>query len=493
MADDLSVDTVRFDASNLTLGRSIVHALALSSGVAGVTIGTVADFLSSPKIDETTFFVDRIPREAIGAWAAFFRAVTYERRQHSLRGGPYIVILQPIGLSDDYAARLRAVAPTRKMLGCVSSIDTNAWAAASGISAGTGFLERVAFATTLEVAAWSRDLLQLVLTWAEVDQLSPLSKLQVLARSHAWPFPCWENGLVDLWEGIAVPHAGAAIAHGFQDDIDRRIWTSQARAIFPFLDAARRGAIRKYIDVLDQMVSPKTPYQKRFNDKIVEYRSPWDLELYDICKLLEGKLTAQESKGLIAFRNSRNSLAHGKPIEIASLQKIAAWWQRFTEILPPMVPGWNWPRAGQRLLMTIGPAAGGKSSWAASQVAQVISADCISAEMTKRAVVHDQSSVFRSARAQATKILETGSDVVIDAAHLQLHERVTNAKLVPLDLSVEYVILDRELDAKVLGLTEKMVGKVERAHYQFQTGIEPCLAGDNLVNVKVKDLRAAKS
>ncbi|GLS16992.1 hypothetical protein GCM10007874_00070 [Labrys miyagiensis] len=491
LAGGIAIDAIQFDGSRIREGQSIVHELAMSTGIAGSSIGTIGDFLEAAGVYETAFVVDGIQPDAVVTWGAFIRAVKHERQRTSAIAGPYLVIFQPPGLTKDNAARLRGTAKIRRVVGIASSIDTYAWAAANGTRFGSGLMDRTAIATSLEVAAWSRELLGDMLRWDEEDQLFPQKRLAEIAQATAWPFPCWENGLVDLWDDAAVPHAAAAVAHGFEAEVVRRIWVAQSRTILPFVDSARRGLIRKYIDILEERTSVQNPYLRGHESTPRPITNPWELELNDILILLSSDLTDAETKGAVAFRNVRNNLAHFKPVDARTLKMIADWWELFLDILPAAVPGWSWPRVGQKLMLTVGPSGAGKSHWVEAQGTKSISVRGLAAELRQKISGLTPEGMLRVARERAAKILEAGSDVVIDHTHMSAKERRINAQSMPTDLQTEYVIIDSMLDEKLHRQPdqEKMI---RESHLLFQDQIANCLIGDKLPNVTVKDKRSFK-
>jgi hypothetical protein len=490
LADELALEMVRFDAAGLLLHQSIIHELALSKNIGGATIGTVEDFMGDSDLAGVAFVIDGIRPEMVTAWGYLLRAIVEERRRQPAIAGPYLVVLMPTGLPTQTAVQLTGKLSVRKSLGLVSSIDTNAWVAAAGIRVGSGITERLAVATLVEVAAWSRDLLEAGLQWDTEAQLSPLASLHMLAGSDNWPFPCWENGLVDIWDDIPVPHAAAALAHGFDAEIERRVWAAQCRVLLPIFDAARRGIIGKYLDELDKHASVSEPYVRKVNTRVITYRSPWQFEWYEIGTLLSGILTRDEAGLVRAFKPARDFLSHAKAIDAVALHQLSEWWEAVSDSLTAPVPGWDWPRAGQCLSMTVGPAAGGKSTWAAAQSAPVVSTDGLRLELHgSLTAAGSQGPIFRLARAKATSILRSGSDVVLDATHLHERDRVRNAAIVPKDLGVTYVIIDRKLDQKIRSSGDRPAGLVEEHHNIFLGSIRDCLKGDNLSHVKVVDAR----
>jgi len=490
LADELALETVRFNASRLLPQQSIIHELALSKNIGGATIGTVGDFLDDPDLANVTFVIDEIRPDMATAWGYLLRAIAEERRRQPTTSGPYLIVLLPIGLRRQNANQLTGTLAVRKWQGLVSSIDVNAWVAASGIRVGSGITERLAIATLIEVAAWSKDLLEVGMVWDTEAQLSPLASLRVLAGSRSWPFPSWENGLVDIWDDVPVPHAAAALAHGFNAEVERRIWAAQCRVLLPIFDAARRGLIGKYLDELDKHASPSRPYVKQFRNKVFNYTTPWRFEWYEIGTILSGVMTRDEVGLVDAFGRARNFLAHARAIDAFALHQLSEWWEAVAESLTSPVPGWDWPRAGQCLSMTVGPAASGKSKWAAVQNIPVVSTDDLRIELHGSLTeAGDQGPIFRVARARANSILRNGSDVVLDAAHLYQPDRIRNATMVPRDLTVTYVIFDRKLEEKISSRGDRRPSLVEEHHNTFLDSIADCLKGDNLTHVTVLDTR----
>jgi hypothetical protein len=489
-ADDLALDMVRFDASEIGANQSIVHELALSTGISGATIGTVSDFLNDPALADKAFCVDGIDGNMVAQWGYLLRALVEERRRQGGSSGPYLFVLMPAGLSHSIAAQLSGRMRTHKSIGLVSSIDSNAWIAAAGIRVGPGIAERLAIATVIEVAAWSREILERGVLWDTETQLTPLAVLQVLAGGRNWPFPCWENGLVDIWDDIPVPHAAAALAHGFDAEIERRIWAAQSRVLLPIFDAARRGLIAKYFDELERRASPSNPYLKQVHDRTFSYTTPWSFEWYELNKLLKNVMTSDEQGLVNDFKRSRDYLAHARVINSEALHQLSERWERVAEELTAPVPGWDWPRTGQCLSMMIGPAAGGKTTWATAQDIPVVSTDSLRIQMYgSLSVPGSQGSIFRTARATVVSLMRAGSDAILDASHLHRSDRVRNASMVPPDLSVRYVIVDRGLEDKLSAIGDRKPGLVEEHHATFLSSVSDCLEGDRLQHVKVIDMR----
>lgn len=201
-----------------------------------------------------------------------------------------------------------------------------------------------------------------------------------------------------------------------------------------------------------------------------------------------------EEKGLIEdFKRSRDYLAHARVINAANLHQLSERWDRVADNLTALVPGWDWPRSGQCLSMMVGPAAGGKSTWAMTQDIPVVSTDSLRIQMYgSLSVAGSQGPVFRTARAQVASLMRAGSHAILDASHLRKDDRVRNASMVPPDLCVRYVIVDRKLEDKLSTAGDRKPGLVEEHHETFLSSIAECLEGDRLQHVNVVDMRIAE-
>lgn len=490
LAGDYVVDTMVFDGSGMSPLQSPLHEMALLRGVSGSTIGTVEDFLENPDLADAAFIVDGIAPDQMQLWSYLLRAVHSERRKSPPMAGPYLLILPPTGLKAEAERRLIGQISLRSWRGYVSSVDSYGWIAANGIRVGSGIEERLAVATCVEVAAWSMELLEHMTRLNPDDQLSPLGALEVLAGRHHWPYPCWENGLVDMWDDVPVPHAAAAVSHGLARDIDRRVWAAQSRVLLPMIDSARRGIIETYMDELSRRASVSSPYTKIIHDRTIKITNPWDFEWYELITILGNALSPSQIGLAKSLKWVRDSLSHGKPLSAESIKSACENWERVLDLITPSVSGWDWPRTGQRLRMTIGPSGAGKSTWAKAQGVAVVSSDGIREEIFGTdSTPYEQGLVFRTARARMTSVLKSGEDVILDATNIRTEDRKRNATSVPSDLHVEYVVIDRSLEEKMQARGARRGRLVEDHHQTFMASLTDCLKGDGLPNVHLTDLR----
>ena len=481
---DFALSAIRIRATDFAKDASIVHSLARRHGSSGTSIGSIAEFLAYPEFSNSIFIVEGFETGAVSQWSALIRAVLYERVRSGHDGGPYLLVLPPAGLNDDDKLRLSADLPRHQLIGAVTLVDTYAWAGAIGLIHSGSLIETVAVGTILEIAAWSRDILEATRAWSENEKLSPLERITDIAQSRAWPFPSWENGLVDLWGAAPVPQIAAALAHGYHREVPRRIWAAQMKSILPCLDLVRRGIIAKHQQSLSRDVSIERPHRKKFGSSTLEIIDPWELEFYDLETLLAGLLSHSDRAGLKALRGARNTLSHGRLLDPSNLRDIDIWWQQLSERFPPGVPGWHWPRTGQKLVLTIGPPFGGKTTWATAQGLPVVSSSEMGNSVSQRA--------RQELEKKVQQLLESGASVIFDDSHLNSVHRQITVALLPPDIQVEYVILDRTIEEKTFGLDAQKEAVVRKHHNKFQSALERHLSGDGLANVVVRDLRTTR-
>ena len=95
-------------------------------------------------------------------------------------------------------------------------------------------------------------------------------------------------------------------------------------------------------------------------------------------------------------------------------------------------------------------------------------------------------SVLSENQQQALQRLSAGLRAVIDATHIKTADRLTNARLAPPDIPVEYVVIDRSLEEKQRdGGWRLERGVIEIHARQFAASLPDIVAGDGLKNVRV--------
>ena len=103
----------------------------------------------------------------------------------------------------------------------------------------------------------------------------------------------------------------------------------------------------------------------------------------------------------------------------------------------------------------------------------------------------DQRPVFEELRKRLVARMESGTSVVVDATHLEREARLANVRLVPEDMDVVYVVIDRPMPEKVAqaGWRQERPQLLQAHAATFQREIMAILEGDQMPNATVNDLR----
>jgi len=223
---------------------------------------------------------------------------------------------------------------------------------------------------------------------------------------------------------------------------------------------------------------------------------PGALELYDLRVLLRNRIGEVAFAFLKSLNRIRTCMAHLEPVDADRLAELDEAWAIVREDLDDPNRGWDWPRLGQTLTLLVGPTGAGKSTHAAARfrLEEVVSSDAVRAELlgSERAD-GDQAAVFAEVRRRAVARLERGLSAVIDATHLRPGDRRATAELVPPDIPVRYVVLDRPLPDKLTAAEAKGIPSsvVHDHESRFAESLSDILAGDGLANVHVDERRSA--
>jgi predicted kinase len=494
LREELSLDCVSLDLRALDQSRPLPHVLGGLLGVPAVEMGSVGDFASHRKLADQVVVVSGLDRRELRRWALFLRHLSSEDGGETVVG-PILVVLVPTSLTNEESAELRGSARTLVFQGFVDRYDTAGYASLIGARIGGDLPARVGHATVLEVAAWSRPLLEAMVTWDVADQINPMALLERAATEHRPPFPHWENGLVDLWDDEPAAHPVAAIGHGLHDHVRRRIWTAQAGVVLPYTHRVLRSLIQRYRDVLDRAISPRNPFKKTINERVITITDPTKLEFYDLREHTRHLLSASELDLIKTAAWCRNAVAHRDIIPPDTIERLSELYLDNFDLLETDVPGWNWPRCGQTLTMTVGPSGAGKSTWSAKQGIDVVSSDSVRIELHRSAEVPgDQSGIFRHVRMRATQVLSKGKDVIVDAMHVEVEDRKRQLAVAPPDVRVRYVIIDRPLEEKRRDAGWRLEkGVVDKYHSLFGHQVTAAMAGDGNENVEIVDLRGRRA
>jgi predicted kinase len=483
--EQASATPVVVDASVGLHGRSPVRMLATAAGLETAGLRLVAGFVDEPALADTIFLVHGVSQAEWRQWSLFLRSFRAERQREPRLGAPSIVLAVPPAIPpDDLHATLGA--PPLRWMGVLTRLDTRLYVERVAGRQSDDLLSRVAMETTVEFAGWDREMTRALACLTLEQQLDPVPMLEAFAESVSSETPCWENALVDHWDG--APHIStlALIAAKEEAALRARLWGARVCVVFPFIDAVRLAFATKY----EGRLRAALPLTKNFNDRSVTYTDPFKLEFYDLKTILGPLLPRDERTLLEHCYRLRTAMAHSDPGDGYRIVQASALWERLESDFPAASTGWDWPRCGQRLVLLIGPSGAGKSTYAAEHYdpAEIVSSDAIREEIFGSSEADgDQGPVFERLRDEVRHRLGGGRRAVIDATHIKATDRIANARLAPADIPVEYVVIDRPMADKVTtaGWRARRPGLLETHAGIFAENIDANMARDGLPNVRV--------
>jgi hypothetical protein len=313
VSSDLSFEVVHHDLSRRDQTEATAHLLAEVLDVPAAEVASVADFASHSDLVDQVVIIDGIDRKHLRRWSLFLRHLNSQANTSSVVG-PVLIVMLPNGLSRDEYLEISG-GKAISTLGISDRYDSVGYVAGIGIRPSDDLPARVGHAVVLDVAAWSRECLERMCVWDVVDQIEPLTLLQRAAESVEYPYPCWENGLVDRWDDEPVAHAFAAARHGLTDHLKRRIWSGQASVLLPFTFRILRATIARYLDVLERSVSPSRPLVKNYHGHEKWIVDPWELEFHDVRIFVQDIMPRGEVDMLKIAGAVRNAVAHHKILD----------------------------------------------------------------------------------------------------------------------------------------------------------------------------------
>ena len=486
--EQASSQPIVVDASAGLRGRSPVRVLAAAAGLETSGLRVIQQFLDEPALADAVFVVHGAPVGDWREWSLFLRTFRADHAGVERAGAPTILFtIPPPVLPGDARAALGG-APLR-WSGMVSRLDTRLYVEATAGRGDDDLVARVAAETVVELAGWEQTLADALTRLPVRQQLEPLNHLAPYAAEFAGLTPSWGNGLVDWWDG--QPHVStlALLATGDRTTLDARIWSAQVRVVFPFLNTVRLAFATRYEDAL----RARLPYTKIYGERRQVYTDPYRLEFYDIKHLLEQVLSQDQALLLDDCLKLRRSMAHSEPADAYRIARVSERWEQLEPDFPAASTGWEWPRCGQSMVVMVGPSCAGKSTYAEAHYdrADIISSDAIRLEIFgSLEAAGDQGPVFEQLRADVRARLSAGHRVVVDATHIKAVDRLATARLMPADMPVEYVVLDRPMADKVTtaGWRAARPGLLEAHGTMFMDGLDAIMAGDGLPNVTVTAL-----
>lgn len=479
---------VTVNPSSTKVGRSPAHMLAAAAGASPGSIRSTADLLGSRDLANMIFIVDAVEAEAWSSWSIFLRSFRGERLRAGRITAPSVVIVAPRTLPTSEVAAVLG-SDMLRWRSVVARADMQLYVDAV-LGRPTGVAERTAAATIAEVACWDPNMVGELAALKLQDQIDPRGILT--AASLPLGYPSWSNGLVDIMDG--APHVHTLGLLDSPKLLARRIWRAHVSVLFPAIEQVRQTFVRRYRAMLELHL----PFDKPFaNGRVRTFVDPLDLEIADVSRFLQDDIGAWECRLLRDFANLRTSMAHIEPAQAWRLVRASRDWETLLGQTDEVaeVAGWDWPRCGQRLVMLVGPSGAGKSTYAAANYPPewILSSDAIREELSGGIdMAGSQKSIFETLRQRARTRLSGGQSVVIDATNLRQEDRLMNANIVPDDIPIDYVIIDRPMEHKVRdgGWRLEREGLLENHARIFGEEIENILQGDEIRNVTIIDRRS---
>ena len=492
IAEDSGARVIEADLSGGLGSRGPAHWLAAHAAVDGLGIRSAADFLDEPGLSGAVFIVHGIPRREWRAWSGFIRLLRAEATRDRMIS-PVILVIPPANVVPQEITAVFARA-THRWQGRVGQLDTEIMVAqAMRWPDDDTVATRAAAACIVEVAGWNLELVAALSAMPIEVQLDPVQALRPHSAGLEDHFPTWENRLVDMWDGAPFVHALSLIARGREVDVTRRVWRSQVRILFPFLEQVRGAVARTYRTELLADGDVVKTYPGGTTTRISD---PEGFEIRDMHYRLKYLLPEREVSFLWVCYRMRNQMAHMKAVAVDQIIKASQYWEENSGQYLTDCHGWDWPRCGQRLTVLVGPSGAGKSTWAAAncEPASVVSSDAIRQRIFGSLEnAGDQSPVFEMLREETIRLLSGGRNAVIDATNLEAKHRVSNAMLAPGDMKVEYVVIDRPIEEKeaTRGWRKEKPWLIAAHSKLFEESLGNILNGDALEHVTVRDLREA--
>ncbi len=456
-------------------------------GGQGGRIRTTKDFVSIPNLFTKTVIVSGLNKEAWSLWSGFVSSVRREA-DGDISKMPRLFVITPANLPQSQIVSAFGRKAIHRWEGIVDRLDMEFWANRECMPA-TGIMERLARETSLELAGPNIFLLRDLLKLEESQQIEPWDILREAAEGWVGKKSAtWREGLVDVWDDAVRVDTMVLALRNQRAVFDKRIWRAQARVLLSFVEDIRSMIIRRHRQYLQELVPWDHPH---FNNRNTRNHAQ-EFDVRDLSLALKFRLSPKEKNLVhIASKEITNPLAHMSPVPYDHVVKLL---NMNDEVANPTVePGWDWPDVGQKLVVLIGSPASGKSTWASKNFlkSEIVSSDEVRESDPKFQGRGRDRAVFEEVRKWVIRLLQEGSNAVIDATHLKAADRQESRNIVPRWIKIEYVVINRPLEDKIRdqGWREQ-VGEnfVREMHDRFQLAKEGIMRGDDDPRVKVIEI-----
>lgn len=401
---------VRVRAGEGLFARSIAHGLAHAAGARNASVRNVSALAAAPEVSATTFLIDGIGAADWPRWSAFLRSFASASAETDRTLAPVLAVCRPVGIARRDAVHLFE-AGEAAWRGCVSPLDMRMHVGLLRSHRGSEpLLERVAAETIVRVALWDPAVAE-ALAALDARRLADPDQIVAAAQQGGTDeAPCWENGLADLWDGRPTLHVAACRGKAGAAELRRRAWAAQAQHVLPFVDEVLACFIERYRPTLEAALPLPVPIRRGTLHVVV----PEDLEIASLWRLLAEQIPPAEAAFLKSVLAMRNLVAHHQTVKADLLAAASEAWERI-RAERDAVPGWAWPRCGQRLEFVVGRAP----------------ADAL-APAPKSA----PGAAFAALARLVQQRLAAGEDAVVDAADLAPAVLERLAALMPSDIEV---------------------------------------------------------
>lgn len=467
--------------------RSPAHALAAAAGAPPGSIRSTNEFINSPALANAIFLIDQLDLLDWGDWSLFFRSFRSERVRSGRISAPSMGVFAPLALPTGETEAVFGTSQV-KWRDVVSRADMHLFVE-SRLGRSGNLAARTAVATVAEIACWDPSIAMQLTGQPLEDQIDPRKLFGALQLTLGTP--SWSNGLVDLVDGAPHTHTLALLGSG--ELLARRIWRAHVAIVFPVIEQVRQTFVDRYFDKLAAVLPVNKTF---FNSTTRTYSHPLELEINDVFYYLKDDIPAIEAALLRDLKSLRTSMAHMEPGNASMIVRASKGWEAILQDAASVssVVGWDWPRCGQRLVLLVGPSGAGKTTYASVNYPGevVVSSDLIRMELYgSHVMTGSQGAVFAALRQRVRYALSTGNSVVVNSTNLRRSDRLANVALVPADIPIEYVVIDRPMEEKRRdgGWRLEREGLLEGHAAIMLSELADILAGDGIPNVTVIDRR----